>query len=433
MFTDFVKLLYGGYAISTEVINSFSYSPSWMNMVTMYGLNAKGKKVRIDIRLAYHDVTCENLVDFIDYNCLLNRQCNPVDEYQIIYLGLFGKEVGNHQVPDYFLIDKFCKTVEHRYVNLDSNGTLKEYLHVNFPEEFARLKAVEINDFSIKDSVEEKEFGLRTRGVVKQNLDGSPLISVIMPCFNSVATIEQSLQSAIVQGYNNMEIIIVDGGSKDRTAAVVKKYENRIDLFKSEPDKNIFDAINKGTHQSKGRYSIFIGSDDLLVFNALQVVVDAIKKNGELDYFYGDFLTLQPNGTIIYNNCYIKRPTYESFLMAHPALYINRRVFDEFDGFDINYHICADADFELKLITKQKSGVKIEQSLCIFRGGGHSSFKFKNIQQVKEIFRKYDGLNIRYYRFFMKMYTINTLITIFGQRVLPFLSQIKKVLKTSKL
>ncbi|MCU0373621.1 MAG: glycosyltransferase, partial [Ignavibacteria bacterium] len=147
------------------------------------------------------------------------------------------------KVSENFLIDKTCKRVIHYYIDLETEEKISAHLRSKYSYDFSKLKSVTGGDKGISDPSALKNFGLRTKGIIKENRPGLPLISIIIPSFNSEKVIEQAIQSAIVQSYENKEILIIDGNSKDSTAVVVKKYEDQIDWFNSEPDKNIFDRM----------------------------------------------------------------------------------------------------------------------------------------------------------------------------------------------
>lgn len=426
MFTNLFSELLKGYIIKEEKSNFYSYSSGWKNLITLHCIDKDGKHARIDFRLAFRDVTEENLIDFIDYDNLLNKQYKYFEEYIIVYLGIFINEIPAHEVGEQFVIDSRCKRINHIYYSLDKDLSLIEIIKNDFPNDFILLEPIIPNDKSSVSGNKEKNFGSRITGWGKVNLPDRPLISIIIPSFNSEAIIEQALQSAIAQTYNNKEIIIIDGGSTDATALIVKKYKNKIDWFNSEPDKNIFDAINKGTFLSKGMYSIFIGSDDLLFPDALENFVSEFNRNGQKDFFYGNYLNLHPSGRLNIIKTFIESKYYGKFQIGHPAMFINKNTFEEFNGFNDKYYICADADFELKLITEKKTGCKLDNDISIFRGGGHSSFKMHNVKQVYQIFKKYDALNLRYYSFAFKMQILNIFIIVFGKKNLDRLISILK-------
>ena len=95
-------------------------------------------------------------------------------------------------------------------------------------------------------------------------MENNPLISVVTVSYNAVSTIEQTILSVINQTYPNIEYVIIDGESTDGTVDVIKKYADRITYWVSEPDKGIYDAMNKGMGISTGDFLIFIGGASLL-------------------------------------------------------------------------------------------------------------------------------------------------------------------------
>ena len=98
-------------------------------------------------------------------------------------------------------------------------------------------------------------------------------ISVITVCFNAVSTIEKTICSVLNQSWSDLEYIIIDGGSKDGTVDILKKYSSRLSYYISEPDKGIYDAMNKGVKKASGDYVLFLGADDLLFDNEVLSVI----------------------------------------------------------------------------------------------------------------------------------------------------------------
>jgi len=108
------------------------------------------------------------------------------------------------------------------------------------------------------------EGGLRTRGYFKVALPERPLITIITVVFNGSDFLEKSIASVIEQDYDNVEYIIIDGGSHDKTVEIIRKNEDVIDYWISEVDKGIYDAMNKGISLALGTYVLFLGADDVL-------------------------------------------------------------------------------------------------------------------------------------------------------------------------
>jgi len=132
------------------------------------------------------------------------------------------------------------------------------------------------------------EGGLRTKGYFKKYIKDNPLISVITVVFNGENDLEQTIKSVINQTYNNIEYIVIDGGSTDDTLSIIKKYEDKINYWVSEDDNGIYDAMNKGVGLAQGEWLCFINSGDIYISqNTLFDLAYALKDGSKL-FIYSD-------------------------------------------------------------------------------------------------------------------------------------------------
>ena len=138
--------------------------------------------------------------------------------------------------------------------------------------------------------------GLRTRGIIKTSTSEHPLITVVTVVFNGEATLEQTIQSVVNQTYDNVEYIVVDGNSMDKTLDIIKKYEDKIDYWQSEPDKGIYDAMNKGIELANGDWINFMNSGDSFSSQSVieQIFYGKCLKN--IDILYGDSTSIDEFG-----------------------------------------------------------------------------------------------------------------------------------------
>ena len=126
-------------------------------------------------------------------------------------------------------------------------------------------------------------------------------ISVVTVSYNAVSTIEDTIKSVVNQTYDNIEYIIIDGGSTDGTVDIIKKYSDKISYWISEPDKGIYDAMNKGILAATGCYVCFIGADDTFFSNtSLSDVEEKLDIQANCIY-YGD-VKLRPSGKVYDRN-----------------------------------------------------------------------------------------------------------------------------------
>ena len=212
-------------------------------------------------------------------------------------------------------------------------------------------------------------------------------ISIITVCYNSVATIEKTFQSVAGQTYNNIEYIVVDGGSKDATIIKVKEFDTVISKWISEPDKGLYDAMNKGIQLATGEVIGFVHSDDMLANYKIVSTLANLFEKENLDGVYGDLQYVDKNniGKIIR---YWKSTNFNSSLLkkgwmpAHPTLFLKRGVYKKHGDFDLSFKIAADYDFMLRVLKDQSLKFSyLPEVITKMRVGGASNRSLKNIIQ----------------------------------------------------
>jgi len=200
------------------------------------------------------------------------------------------------------------------------------------------------------------EGGLRTQGYFKMSYDKKPLVSIVTVVFNGEAYLEETIQSVINQTYDNVEYIIIDGGSTDGTLEIIKKYENQIDYWVSEKDTGMYNALNKGFSCAQGEYLGWINSDDTLFTNALQDVQSVFIKFSDVKWLTGRKVIKNKYSQYKQIGCFqsyyqnlIKSGFYRGdglwFIMQEGTFW--RRTLFEKIGFKLNEDLKLAADFEL--------------------------------------------------------------------------------------
>ncbi len=167
----------------------------------------------------------------------------------------------------------------------------------------------------------------------------APLITIITVVYNGAECLRQTIESVIRQQYDDLEYIIIDGGSTDSTLDVIKSYENAVDYWVSEPDNGIYDAMNKGIACSSGRYLLFLNAGDMLVANLSEL---ASLFTQDCVMVYGKTNMLHPDGTL----SYVKGKPLKSLgklvrgtPLCHQAIFYRR---DAIGRYDTRYTIIAD-------------------------------------------------------------------------------------------
>ena len=179
-----------------------------------------------------------------------------------------------------------------------------------------------------------------------------PLVSVITVCYNATTVIEATILSIIGQTYSNIEYIIIDGGSTDGTIEVIKKYEKKISYWVSEPDKGIYDAMNKGIVKSTGEWIHFLNAGD--VYLNTHILEDYIRcfneKKVKADVLYGDVICKFDFGNLLLKPGALS--DFESYFpISHPATLVKGELLKE-NVFDTSYQISADYELLYRLYHK---------------------------------------------------------------------------------
>jgi glycosyltransferase len=208
-------------------------------------------------------------------------------------------------------------------------------------------------------------------------------ISIITAVRNNRNTITDAIASVMGQNYEDIEYIVVDGGSNDGTVDIIKSHSKRIDKFISEKDRGIYDALNKGIELAAGDVIGFLHSDDIFANeNSVSRIVKAFVDG--IDGVYSDLVYIQKNDTskvLRYwrSRSFSSELLYRGWMPAHPTLYLRREVYKSFGTFDLSFRIAADYDFILRIFKGGITAEYIPEVLYKMRLGGTSNKSLKNI------------------------------------------------------
>ena len=187
----------------------------------------------------------------------------------------------------------------------------------------------------------------------------NPRFSIITVTYNAEKVIEETIQSVITQTYKNYEYIIIDGASKDNTLSVIDKYKDMISSMVSEPDKGLYDAMNKGIATATGDYLCFLNAGDSFhEDDTLQLMVHSIDDNELPDVLYGETAIVNKEGHFLHMRR-LQTPeklTWKSFkqgmLVCHQAFFAKRSIAEPFD---LSYRFSADFDWCIRVMKKAKT------------------------------------------------------------------------------
>ena len=215
-----------------------------------------------------------------------------------------------------------------------------------------------------------------------------PKISIITITYNSEKTLEETILSVINQGYSNLEYIIIDGGSKDKTLDIVNKYRDNIAIIVSEPDEGISDAFNKGISKATGEVIGIINSDDLLLPQALYFIAEQYEKDVDVyrgktviwDDKTGDKLVQTPSMIFPVNRPFRRRT------VCHQSTFVAREAYQRYGVFDKSMRYIMDVDLLTRFYVKGAKFKYIDKELAVSRFGGVTdSFFMKMIGDVYKI------------------------------------------------
>lgn len=204
-------------------------------------------------------------------------------------------------------------------------------------------------------------------------------VSLITVTYNSGLYLEDCIQSVIKQRHRDIEHIIVDGVSTDNTLNIIRKYESRIAKWISEPDRGIYDAINKGIAMATGDIVGILNSDDILVGeDVIEKIVQAFEQN-KVDTIYGDLEYVSATDTNKVIRIWKGRPYKRSrfhygWMPAHPTFYIKRSLIEKYGYYENHYYTAADYEFMARyLYTNKVSSYYLPILIVKMRMGGQSN------------------------------------------------------------
>ncbi len=236
-------------------------------------------------------------------------------------------------------------------------------------------------------------------------------ISIITATYNSGKTVGDTLKSVLAQTYHDYELLVVDGASKDNTLEVVKKMESLFEgrmRYISEPDKGIYDAMNKGIRMATGDVIGILNSDDFYTSDDALACIAWTLENEKVDAVYGDIHYVDDEDLKKCVRYYSSKPFRRwmmrlGFMPAHPSFYCRKEVYEKYGAFDAeNYRVAADFENLLRLIFVNKIKTHyISKDFVTMRTGGASSSGLESHKRIMRDHLKALKKNGVYSNFFL--------------------------------
>ena len=204
-------------------------------------------------------------------------------------------------------------------------------------------------------------------------------VSIIIAVSNSAKTLERTIRNIRLQSYKNVELVFIDNNSKDGSKDIISKYLQNCDVFISERDEGLYDALNKGIDRSSGELITILHSDNIypntetiknMVESFLRLEVDIIY--GDMNYFsskdHNKILRKYKSGN------FSKTRLAWGFMPGHPSMFIKRVIYESYGMYNKEYKICADYEFLCRIINKNNIKVHYERSvISLIQAGGISN------------------------------------------------------------
>lgn len=229
-------------------------------------------------------------------------------------------------------------------------------------------------------------------------------VSIITVVYNNEQFIAGAIESVLSQSYSNIEYIIIDGGSTDKTVEIIERYKGRIQKIVSEKDNGLYDAMNKGIALATGDVIGILNSDDIYYHDkVIEEIVELFKADTGADAVYGNLVYCEKADITKVVRRWITRPHYKTFfedgeIPPHPGLFVKKSIYDLVGGYNLSFKIAADYEFMIRAFRANRFKlIFINKFLVRMRMGGASNKSIRNIiQGNKEIHRSWKLNGLRF-------------------------------------
>ena len=204
-------------------------------------------------------------------------------------------------------------------------------------------------------------------------------VSIITVCYNSANTLEQTIQSVLSQDYPQIEYIVIDGASKDGTQDIIKKYQSSIAKTISEPDRGMYDAMNKGISMATGDVICILNSDDVYMNSHVVTDLMAQMQKAHTDVVFADLILVNENNLDHILRYYDSGQFHPSrfqygWMPAHPTVFVKKSIYDEVGLFKTDYQIAADYEMLIRILAVKKAPYAyLPKPVVRMRSGGAST------------------------------------------------------------
>ena len=225
-------------------------------------------------------------------------------------------------------------------------------------------------------------------------MNKQPLVTIVTPSFQQGEYLEETILSVLNQDYPNIEYIIIDGGSKDSSLDIIRKYENRLAYWVSEPDLGQADAVNKGWQHANGEFLGWLNSDDLLCPGAITASVSYLVNHTEVGFIYGDLIHIDSKSNelsrIEVSDLNVETLIRKAAWISQPGNLFRRSIVDKIGKLDISLHFQLDLDYWIRvgLVSNFKHMHKVLAKFRVHELSKTSSKSYLAAQDILVIYNK---------------------------------------------
>jgi glycosyltransferase involved in cell wall biosynthesis len=197
-----------------------------------------------------------------------------------------------------------------------------------------------------------------------------PRISLVTPSYNQAAYLEQAIESVLSQGYPDLEYQVLDGGSSDASAEIIRRHAGRLHRWRSASDQGQAATLAEGFAQATGEVLGWLNSDDYLEPGTLQAIGEAFAANPDADIVYGDLRTVDQGGRRLFHSHLVldlRILAVESPYVAQQAMFWRRSIYQRAGGIDPSYRFAMDFDLVVRMLLAGARSLKLRRVLANFR------------------------------------------------------------------
>lgn len=254
-----------------------------------------------------------------------------------------------------------------------------------------------------------------------------PKVTIVTTVYNGETYIEKTIQSVIGQDYQNIEYIIIDGGSMDKTVDIIRRYSGKIAFWKSEPDKGIYDGMNKGIAQATGEWILFRNCGDFFAsVDSISKVFDGTNYS-DVDIIYGKLISWDSLGYRLIDKRIDDNINFIGYMpIPHPSTFV-KTVIHKKRPFDIKYKLAADHDFFWKCVQEGLKFKYVPVYVSLFESENGVSKKHPQITMMEHYYihggSEHDFISLVN----IKLKALKSQLSIKIKNLIPFCKSTKKI------